>query len=123
MESEKKNQGRGGARPNSGRKRKSEEGRVSFIVSCTNDDLVQVNAAAEAFGVPRSQLVLDAVKQYQKSPRKKKWKNRQNISDFVLTKPKKSDKINTSKLTNRKKAVKTQTSFRKGKNGCSFYFT
>ena len=72
MESEKKNQGRGGARPNSGRKRKSEEGRVSFIVSCTNDDLVQVNAAAEAFGVPRSQLVLDAVKQYQKSPRKKK---------------------------------------------------
>ena len=58
---------RGGARPGSGPKPKpQEEKSVSFIVSCTRDELAKINAAAERAGVPRSRLILEAVKDYAK---------------------------------------------------------
>lgn len=47
-----------------GRSRKSESGRVSFCVSCTEDERKAIRDKAELLGIPVSELVVSAIKNY-----------------------------------------------------------
>lgn len=59
----KKYTGRGGNH-GGGRKRKSESGRVSFAVSCTDEQRQAIRDKANALGLPISELVINAVNNY-----------------------------------------------------------
>lgn len=47
-----------------GRARKSESGRVSFCVSCTEDERKAIRDKAELLGMPVSELVIKAITQF-----------------------------------------------------------
>lgn len=47
-----------------GRSRKSEFGRVSFCVSCTEDERQAIREKAELLGMPVSELVIKAITQF-----------------------------------------------------------
>lgn len=47
-----------------GRKKKSEDGRVSFAVSCSVEEREEVREIAKKFNIPINQLVIDAVRQF-----------------------------------------------------------
>ena len=57
----------GGPRPNSGRPVSKDGKAVKFQVSCPQKDYERMNALAEREGVNRSQLIVDAVRLFDKN--------------------------------------------------------
>ena len=61
----------GGKRLNqTGRPKNSDEGRTSFAVSCTREERDEIQGIANEAGMPKSRLIIEAVRQYRVKPRK-----------------------------------------------------
>lgn len=59
--------GKGSGGLSGGRKRKSEEGRVSFSVSCTKEERELIKTIADKRGMTISQIVIYSVLEYENS--------------------------------------------------------
>ena len=70
----------GGRRPNqTGRPKNSDEGRISFSVSCTREERDEIQGIAEASGMSKSRLIIEAVRSYRVKPRKTWRISRRNL--------------------------------------------